>query len=125
MRSISTPSVRSDGTARITVTDYHPARVFRGRQQEVVRHTYATSTEIEEESRQILGVVADAGRGNASAQVGVFSRLGSKRPLSTVRILYPLCLYCQYYLLFLSIVFQLAQRSFYVCDGGDQESISV
>ena len=124
MRSISTPSVRSDGTARITVTDYHPARVFRGRQKEAVHHTYATSTEIGEESGQILGV-ADAGRGNPSAQIGVCSRLGSKRPLSAVRILYPLCLYCQYYLLFLSIVFQLAQRSFYVCNGGDQESISV
>ncbi|KAF8486926.1 hypothetical protein DFH94DRAFT_678002 [Russula ochroleuca] len=35
MRIISALSVRSDGTTTVTVTDYHPARVFRGRKQEV------------------------------------------------------------------------------------------
>ncbi|KAI0291373.1 hypothetical protein B0F90DRAFT_1823909 [Multifurca ochricompacta] len=33
MRVVSPPSIRSDGASIITVTDYHPARVFRGQKQ--------------------------------------------------------------------------------------------
>jgi hypothetical protein len=81
MRIVSAPStrtLRSDGTSSVTVTDYHPARVFRGRKQEVVRHTYTTGTptEIEAELGQ-KGEVAGLGRGNPGAQDVVFSRLRS------------------------------------------------
>jgi hypothetical protein len=84
MRIVSAPSVRSDGTSRVTVTDYHPARVFRtSRRQEVVRHTYTTPTEIEAELWQERGV-SNAGRGNPSAQDGVYSNLRPERlPLLT------------------------------------------
>jgi hypothetical protein len=56
MRIISALSVRSDGTTTVTVTDYHPARVFRGRKQEVVRRTYTTTKEIEAELGKKRGV---------------------------------------------------------------------
>ena len=86
MRIVSTPSARSGGTPSVTVTDYHPARVIRGRKQDVVQHTNGTPTEIEEKSGLMRGV-ADTGRRHPSPQAGGFSRLGSKRPpLSTVCI---------------------------------------
>jgi hypothetical protein len=94
MRIVSTPYVRSDGITNVTVTDYHPARVIRGRKQDVVHRTNATPTEIEGKSGQTWGV-ADAGRRNPSAKAGGCSRLRPKRlPLSTVSILYTPCLYC-------------------------------
>jgi hypothetical protein len=116
----STPSVwRSDGIASVTVTDYHPARVIRGRRQDAVHHTEATPTEIEEksESGQLRGV-ADAGRRGPRSQAGGCSGLRSKRhPPSTVRIFYAPCLYCSF---FMSIVFQLpGGLSFYICYGSD------
>jgi hypothetical protein len=87
MRIVSTPSVRSDGITSVTVTDYHPARVTRGRKQDVVRHSNATPAKIEEKekSAQMRGV-ADAGRRDSSRQAGGCSRMRSKRLLlSTVR----------------------------------------
>ncbi|KAF8494827.1 hypothetical protein F5888DRAFT_604610 [Russula emetica] len=64
MRIVSTPSVRSDGITSVTVTDYHPTRVIRGRKQDsVLHHTNATPTEIEENSGQMREVAdSDAGR---------------------------------------------------------------
>jgi hypothetical protein len=96
MRIISTPSVRSDGITRVTVTDYHPARVIRGRKRDVVHHINPTPTEIEENSGQMRGVLdAGLGRHYQSSQVGGCSRLRSKRLApSTVRIFYNPCLYC-------------------------------
>jgi hypothetical protein len=93
MRIVSTPSVRSDGITTVTVTDYHPARVIRGRKQDVVHHINATPTEIDETSRQMRGA-SDAGRRNPSTKAGECARLGSERlPLSTVSIFYTPCLF--------------------------------
>jgi hypothetical protein len=79
MRIVSAPSVRSDGMSSVTVTDYHPARVFRGGKQEVARYTYTAPTEIETELGQ-RGEVVSAERGNPSApHGGVLSRLRSKK----------------------------------------------
>jgi hypothetical protein len=78
MRIVSAPSVRSDGMFSVTVTDYHPARVFRGGKQEDVRHACTTPTEIEAESEQ-RGEVASAGRGNPGAEGRVSSMLRPKR----------------------------------------------
>jgi hypothetical protein len=100
MRIISAASVRSDGISRVTVTDYHPARVFRGGKQEVVCHTHTTPTEIGAELGRKRDV-ANAGRGNPSAQDGVFSRLRSKRlPLPTVRARFSLFSFTAYHPLF-------------------------
>jgi len=112
MRIVSTLSVRSDGTTSVTVTDYHPARVIRGRKRSQIVHdtANATPTEIEEKSGH-MREVADAGHCNPSAQPGMYSRLKSNRlPLSTVRILYTPCLYSIAGIthLFVLIVFQLA-----------------
>lgn len=94
MRIVSPPSMRSDGITSVTVTDYHPARVIRGRNQDVIYHTSAAPTEIEENSGQMRGV-ADDGRRDPSTQTGGCSRSRSKRlPLSMVRVFYTSCLYC-------------------------------
>ena len=95
MRIVSAPSVRSDGITSVTVTDYHPARVIRGRKQDVVHHSNATPTEIAERSGQLRGV-ADAGPGRGpSSQAGGCSGLRSKRhPLSAVRVSYAPCSHC-------------------------------
>jgi hypothetical protein len=124
MRIVSTPSVRSDGITSVTVTDYHPARVIRGRKQDAVPHTNATPMEIEEKSGQMCEV-ADTGRRNSSTNAGGCSRLRPKRlSLSTVNIfLYSLFTSIAHFLM--SIVFRLPGLSFYICDGSDQEFFSV
>ena len=44
MRIISALSARGDGTSSVTVTDYHSARVFRGRKREVISDSYVIPT---------------------------------------------------------------------------------
>jgi hypothetical protein len=76
MRIVS-PPVRSDGTYIISVMDYHPARVFRARKQQVPT--------MNAESRNKL-VVTHAEWSNPSTQDGGYSRGRSKSlPLPTVR----------------------------------------
>ncbi|KAH9974184.1 hypothetical protein BJV74DRAFT_798906 [Russula compacta] len=81
MRIVSPPSMRSDGMSVVTVTDYHPARVFRGRNQnKVLHHTDNPSMHVGIESRH-KAMIPSAERGN---QDGMYSRVRSKSlPLPT------------------------------------------
>ncbi|KAI0269025.1 hypothetical protein BGY98DRAFT_1016644 [Russula aff. rugulosa BPL654] len=88
MRIISAASVQSDGTAGVSIADYHPARVFRGLKKEAVRHTHASQAEVEAGFRYKRGVVY-AGRSYPSVHNGTYSGLRSERlPLSRVRALF-------------------------------------
>jgi len=95
MRTVSPPSVRSDGTSSVTVTDCHPARVFRSLNQSYIY----PSTE--------AGIVVTTyDRGNQGAQNAVYSRVRSKRlPLPTVRALFPLFILSAYHRLFCPLSF--------------------
>ena len=73
MRIVSAPSVSSGRTPRVTVTDYHPARVIRGRRQDAIGHSNATPTEIGGGSGH-MRAVADAGRRDPSTRAGGCSR---------------------------------------------------
>lgn len=92
MRIVSSPSVQSDGTIVVAITDYHPARVFRGREQNALPHTDTISTEVKAEfGHNLKTVIADAERGKQRVQDGVYPRLRSKSaPLPTVRVLFSL-----------------------------------
>ena len=88
MRTISAASVQSDGTAGVSIADYHPARVFRGLKNEAVRHTHASQAEVGTVFRYKRGVV-NAGRSYPSVHNGVYSGLRSEcLPLSRVRVLF-------------------------------------
>jgi hypothetical protein len=88
MRIISAASLQSDGTAGVSIADYHPARVFRGLKKEVVRHTHACQTEVGAGFGYKRGVV-NAGRSYPSVHNGAYSRLRSEcLPLSGVRALF-------------------------------------
>lgn len=83
MRVVSPPSSRGDGTSFVTVTDYHPARVFRGLRAEKQRqhnnHTLPT---------RMQGMVAyvDAERDDNKQRSVTHSRSRSKSlPFPTVR----------------------------------------
>lgn len=120
MRIVSPPSMRSDGMSVVTVTDYHPARVFRGRNQsKVLHHTDNPPTNVGIEFRH-SPMIPSAERGS---QDGMYSRLRSKSlPLPTVRALcFP---FTPQYVAhpFANSVFQHAQYSRYVYDGGDKKS---
>jgi hypothetical protein len=100
MRIISAASVQSDGTAGVSIADYHPARVFRGFKKEVVRHTHASQTEVEAGFRSKCGVVY-AGRIYLGVNNGTYSGLRSEcPPLSRVSALFspfsfPTFYFCQ------------------------------
>ena len=89
MRIVSIPSASSGRTSKVTVTDYHPVRVIRGRKQDhAICHSSATPTEMGGESGLIRGF-ADAGRRDSGTQAGGYSRLRSKSfPPSMVSIFY-------------------------------------
>src|SRR6266566_2294277 len=57
MRTISAASVQTDGTAGVSIADYHPARVFHGLKKEVVRHTHASQAEVGAGFRYKRGVL--------------------------------------------------------------------
>jgi len=95
MRIISATSVRIDGTSVVSISDYHPARVFRTRKQEVVRHTHATQAEV---GLRYKRGIADARRGNPNAFDGAYSRQPSEcLPLSRVRALFSPFTFPTYY----------------------------
>jgi hypothetical protein len=82
MRTISAASVQSDGTAGVSIADYHPSRVFRGLKKEAVRHTHASQAEVGAGFRYKRGVV-NAGRSYPSVHDGAYSGLRSEcLPLS-------------------------------------------
>jgi hypothetical protein len=88
MRIISAASVQSDGTAGVSIADYHPARVFRGLKKEAVSHTHASQAEVGAGFRYKRGVVY-VGRSYPSAHNGAYSGLRSEcLPLSRVRALF-------------------------------------
>jgi hypothetical protein len=114
MRIVS-PPVWSDGTYIISVTDYHPARVFRAREQKVLT--------VNAESRN-KPVVTHAEWDNTSTQDGGYSRGRSKSlPLPTVRAFSSLFTSPMYHPLLSNLVFWHAQPSRLVCDGSDNEPI--
>ncbi len=92
MRVITPPSLRNDGTSVVTVTDYHPARVFRGLRAEKQRcHNNHTCRSIPTQMQGMLAP-ADLERDNNNKQGPTTnSRPRSKSlPLPTVRTLPPL-----------------------------------
>jgi hypothetical protein len=122
MRIISAASVQSDGTAGVSIADYHPARVFRGLKKEVVRHTHASQVEVEAGFRDKRGVV-NAGRSYPGVRNDAYSGLRSEcLPLSRVRALFSPFTFLAFHL-FANAVFRHALHSFYICDGGDQKHI--
>jgi hypothetical protein len=122
MRIVSAVSVQSDGTAGVSIADYHPARVFRGLKKEAVRHTHASQGEVGAGLRYKCGVV-NAGQSYQSVHNGAYSGLRSESlPLSRVRALFYPFTFPTFHL-FTNTVFQHAPHSFYICDGGDQKSI--
>lgn len=122
MRIISATSMQSDGTAGVSIADYHPARVFRGLKKEVVRPTHAGKSEVGISFRYKRGVV-NAGQGNPPVHDDSYSGLRSECfPHSRVRALFspftfPTCH------IFPNAVLRHSLRLFYICDGGDQKSI--
>jgi hypothetical protein len=60
MRVISPPSVRGDGASVVTVTDYHPARVFRGLRAEKQSHTLPTEVPAHVDSERRLAPVPNS-----------------------------------------------------------------
>lgn len=85
MRTISAASVQSDGTAGVSIADYHPIRVSRGLKKEAVRHTHTSQAEVGADFRCKRSVV-NAGRSYPSAHNGGYSGLRSEcLPLSRVR----------------------------------------
>ena len=88
MRVVTPPSSRSDGTSVVTVTDYHPARIFRGLRAERQQHQHNHHA-----STQMQGVLAhaDPEQDNISHSPILNLRSRSKSlPLPTVRTLPPL-----------------------------------
>jgi hypothetical protein len=85
MRTASPPFLRNDGTIVVTVTDYHPARVFRSRRQNIFRRADTLPTEVEAE----FGHKAVTTNVELPVQNGVYPRLRSKSlPLPKVRALF-------------------------------------
>lgn len=93
MRIASSPFVRKDGTFVVTITDYHPARVFRGRRQNVLRRadTFPADVEATFGNKAITtNVELDKHR----VEAGAYPRLRSKSlPLPTVRVLFTPSIY--------------------------------
>jgi hypothetical protein len=122
MRIVSAVSVQSDGTAGVSIADYHPARVFRGLRKEVVRHTHTSQAEVGVGFGYKRGVV-NAGRSYPSVHNGAYSGLRPEcLPPSRVRALFSPFTFPTFHL-FTNAVFRHAPHSFYICDGGDQKSI--
>jgi len=88
MRTTSSPFVRNDGTFVVTITDYHPARVFRGRRQNVLRRTDTLPAGVEAKFGH-KAIATNVELDKQRVQAGVYPRLRSKSlPLPTVRVLF-------------------------------------
>ncbi|KAI9513471.1 hypothetical protein F5148DRAFT_7683 [Russula earlei] len=84
MRIVSALLVRSNGTSGVTVTDYHPARVFRSRKQGTSPNYTYTPTNAGTAQGQ-KSVASSSECGNEGAQDAVYSRGRSRSlPLLTV-----------------------------------------
>ena len=88
MRTASSPFVRNDGTFVVTITDYHPSRVFRGRRLNFLRPADTLSTEVEAKfghKAMTTNVELDKQRIHSS----LYPRLRSRSlPLPTVRVIF-------------------------------------
>ena len=88
MRTASSPFVRNNGTFVVTITDYHPSRVFRGRRLNFLRPADTLSTEVEAKfghKAMTTNVELDKQRIHSS----LYPRLRSRSlPLPTVRVIF-------------------------------------
>jgi hypothetical protein len=121
MRIISAVSVHGDGTAGVSIADYHPARVFRGLKKEAERHTHASQAEVGDKR------VANAGRSHPTVHNDVYSGLRSEC-LSLSRVRSDILISFLTFHLFAYAVFRhwhalMHSESFYIYGRGGQRVI--
>ncbi|KAN0138766.1 hypothetical protein V8E53_003154 [Lactarius tabidus] len=87
MRVISPPSVRGDGASVVTVTDYHPARVFRGLRAEKQSHTLPTQVPAHVDSERRLAPVPNSRSRSKSVPFPTFTSSRGVRGMSVTEVI--------------------------------------